>query len=217
MKNKRLLSVGLAVVLAATMPLNVQAFDEIEIGTSELNFDDVEIPEELESSSEDIESKDDEADVEVEDQEENNIESEDDIFDDSDLFSSEETKVVSVGDEVTPVIKLYSDFTSVANSKIDRANDNVLNLRCMLNTNVNIQTVDAVIIKADVYIDDNKVNEEPIILEKSAARQARGTYTLSKESLAEYPEGKKVTVQYYSDFDAANVKTNYKKSFEIPA
>ena len=217
MKNKRLLSVGLAVVLAATMPLNVQAFDEIEIGTSELNFDDVEIPEELESSSEDIESKDDEADVEVEDQEENNIESEDDIFDDSDLFSSEETKVVSVGDEVTPVIKLYSDFTSVANSKIDRANDNVLNLRCMLNTNVNIQTVDAVIIKADVYIDDNKVNEEPIILEKSAARQARGTYTLSKESLAEYPEGKKVTVQYYSDFDAANVKTNYKKTFDIPA
>ena len=48
------------------MPLNVQAFDEIEIGTSEMNFDDVEISEELESSSEDIESKDDEADVEAE-------------------------------------------------------------------------------------------------------------------------------------------------------
>lgn len=217
MKNKRLLSVGLAVVLAATMPLNVQAFDEIEIGTSELNFDDVEIPEELESSSEDIESKDDEADVEVEDQEENNIESEDDIFDDSNLFSSEENEVVGVGNEVTPVIKQYNDFTSVVNSKIDRANDNVLNLRCLINTNVNIQTVDAVIIKADVYIDSYKINEEPIILEKSAAKQARGTYTLSKESLAEYPEGKKVTVQYYSDFDAANVKTGYKKTFYIPA
>ena len=217
MKNKRLLSVGLAVVLAATMPLNVQAFDEIEIGTSELNFDDVEIPEELESSSEDIESKDDEADVEVEDQEENNIESEDDIFDDSNLFSSEENEVVGVGNEVTPVIKQYNDFTSVVNSKIDRANDNVLNLRCLINTNVNIQTVDAVIIKADVYIDSYKINEEPIILEKSAAKQARGTYTLSKESLAEYPEGKKVTVQYYSDFDAANVKTGYKKTFYISA
>ena len=199
------------------MPLNVQAFDEIEIGTSELNFDDVEIPEELESSSEDIESKDDEADVEVEDQEENNIESEDDIFDDSNLFSSEENEVVGVGNEVTPVIKQYNDFTSVVNSKIDRANDNVLNLRCLINTNVNIQTVDAVIIKADVYIDSYKINEEPIILEKSAAKQARGTYTLSKESLAEYPEGKKVTVQYYSDFDAANVKTGYKKTFYIPA
>lgn len=218
MKNKRLLSVGLAVVLAATMPLNVQAFDEIEIGTSELNFDDVEIPEELESSSEDIESKDDVADVEVEEElEENNIESEDDIFDDSDLFSSEENEVVGVGNEVTPVIKQYNDFTSVVNSKIDRANDNVLNLRCLINTNVNIQTVDAVIIKADVYIDSYKINEEPIILEKSAAKQARGTYTLSKESLAEYPEGKKVTVQYYSDFDAANVKTGYKKTFYIPA
>ena len=199
------------------MPLNVQAFDEIEIGTSELNFDDVEIPEELESSSEDIESKDDEADVEVEDQEENNIESEDDIFDDSNLFSSEENEVVGVGNEVTPVIKQYNDFTSVVNSKIDRANDNVLNLRCLINTNVNIQTVDAVIIKADVYIDSYKINEEPIILEKSAAKQARGTYTLSKESLAEYPEGKKVTVQYYSDFDAANVKTGYKKTFYISA
>ena len=218
MKNKRLLSVGLAVLLAATMPLNVQAFDEIEIGTSELNFDDVEISEELESSSEDIESKDDQADVEVEEElEENNIESEDDIFDDSDLFSSEENEVVGVGNEVTPVIKQYNDFTSVVNSKIDRANDNVLNLRCLINTNVNIQTVDAVIIKADVYIDSYKINEEPIILEKSAAKQARGTYTLSKESLAEYPEGKKVTVQYYSDFDAANVKTGYKKTFDIPA
>ncbi len=55
------------------------------------------------------------------------------------------------------------------------------------------------------------------MLEKSAAKQARGTYTLSKESLAEYPEGKKVTVQYYSDFDAANVKTGYKKTFYISA
>lgn len=161
---------------------------------------------------------DDVADVEVEEElEENNIESEDDIFDDSDLFSSEENEVVGVGNEVTPVIKQYNDFTSVVNSKIDRANDNVLNLRCLINTNVNIQTVDAVIIKADVYIDSYKINEEPIILEKSAAKQARGTYTLSKESLAEYPEGKKVTVQYYSDFDAANVKTGYKKTFYIPA
>lgn len=219
MKNKRLLSVGLAVLLAATMPLNVQAFDEIEIGTSEMNFDDVEISEELESSSEDIESKDDEADVEAEaDIEENNIESEDDIFDDSDLFSSEETEAVSVGDEITPEIKIYNDLTTLVNSKIDRENDNVLNLRCMITTNVSdIRKVDEIVIKADVYIDDNKINGEPIVLEKSAAKQAKGTYTLKKEVLEEYTEGKLVTVKYYSDFDTKSVKTNYKKSFAIPA
>lgn len=219
MKNKRLLSVGLAVLLAATMPLNVQAFDEIEIGTSEMNFDDVEISEELESSSEDIESKDDEADVEAEaDIEENNIESEDDIFDDSDLFSSEETEAVSVGDEITPEIKIYNDLTTLVNSKIDRENDNVLNLRCMITTNVSdIRKVDEIVIKADVYIDDNKINGEPIVLEKSAAKQAKGTYTLKKEVLEEYTEGKLVTVKYYSDFDTESVKTNYKKSFAIPA
>lgn len=163
--------------------------------------------------------KDDVADVEVEEElEENNIESEDDIFDDSDLFSSEETEAVSVGDEITPEIKIYNDLTTLVNSKIDRENDNVLNLRCMITTNVSdIRKVDEIVIKADVYIDDNKINGEPIVLEKSAAKQAKGTYTLKKEVLEEYTEGKLVTVKYYSDFDTESVKTNYKKSFAIPA
>lgn len=162
---------------------------------------------------------DDVADVEVEEElEENNIESEDDIFDDSDLFSSEETEAVSVGDEITPEIKIYNDLTTLVNSKIDRENDNVLNLRCMITTNVSdIRKVDEIVIKADVYIDDNKINGEPIVLEKSAAKQAKGTYTLKKEVLEEYTEGKLVTVKYYSDFDTESVKTNYKKSFAIPA
>ena len=175
--------------------------------------------------------KDDVADVEVEDEAEpveevaaEDVENEDiqniDVqSEDIDLFTSDENVVESAGEEIVPEVRSYVDYTSINGSKtLVRGIDNTLNLKCKVSSNLsNIQTVEKFVVKADIYIDDNKINESPVILTKSTKAQATGTYILESKVLDEYPKGGNLTIKYYSDFDIDAVKVMFKKTFAIPA
>lgn len=207
MRRKKLLSISLAALLAATMPSTVWASEEIKTEYSDVELTEESQDEELELSDENIEI-------------ENNDEQLIDIDNtDIDLFTSEDSTIVDAGAaETLPSVTRYMDATTLqSGTEVARGVDNVINLACtLIGSNItDIRTDDNFIIKADIYIDDNKVNENAVILTKTAAKQAKGTYTLSKEILDQYPEGKTVTVQYYSNFDSSNVKTMKKKSFKI--
>ena len=210
MKYKKILSLGLAVLLGATMPSIVWASEEIEIEYSDEQQDeDVALYDEIELDDDNTQSED----VENEDTQNIDVQSEN-----IDLFTSDENVVESTGEEIVPEVKSYVDYTSIKGSKtLVRGIDNTLNLKCKVSSNLSdIQTVDQLVIKADIYIDDNKINESPVILTKTKS-QATGTYVLESKVLDAYPNGKKLTVKYYSDFDIEAVKVMFKKTFDIPA
>lgn len=217
MRRKKLLSISLAALLAATMPSTVWASEEIEIEYSDVELTEESQDEELqgeELQDEELELSDE--NIEIENNDDQLIDTDNT---DIDLFTSEDSITEDVGTtETKPSVTTYMDATTLqSGTEIARGVDNVINLGCtLIGRNItDIRTDDDFIIKADIYIDNNKVNENAVILDKTNLKQAKGTYTLSKEVLAQYPEGETVTVQYYSDFDSANVKTMKKKSFKI--
>ena len=223
MKRKKLLSFSLAALLATTMPSMVWASETIEIECSDIEmaeeneYSDIEMPEENQDEDLQKESEADDGNIELEnsDNQLEDIESAD-----IDLFTSEQNDIATVGDgeEVLPAVKRYVDYTTLAstNKEVARGMDNVINLKCNVVSNVaDIRTDERLIVKADIYIDENKVNTDAVILTAATKNQVTGTYTLSKESLAQYPEGTTVKVQYYSDYDSATVKTLSQKKFTI--
>ena len=223
MKRKKLLSFSLAALLATTMPSMVWASETIEIECSDIEmaeeneYSDIEMPEENQDEDLQKESEADDGNIELEnsDNQLEDIESAD-----IDLFTSEQNDIATVGDgeEVLPAVRRYVDFTTLAstNKEVARGMDNVINLKCNVVSNVaDIRTDERLIVKADIYIDENKVNTDAVILTAATKNQVTGTYTLSKESLAQYPEGTTVKVQYYSDYDSATVKTLSQKKFTI--
>lgn len=223
MKRKKLLSFSLAALLATTMPSMVWASETIEIECSDIEmaeeneYSDIEMPEENQDEDLQKESEADDGNIELEnsDNQLEDIESAD-----IDLFTSEQNDIATVGDgeEVLPAVKRYVDYTTLAstNKQVARGMDNVINLKCNVLSNVaDIRTDERLIVKADIYIDENKVNTDAVILTAATKNQVTGTYTLSKESLAQYPEGTTVKVQYYSDYDSATVKTLSQKKFTI--
>ena len=217
MRRKKLLSISLAALLAATMPSTVWASEEIEIEYSDVELTEESQDEELqgeELQDEELELSDKNIEIENNDEQLIDIDNTD-----IDLFTSEDSITEYVGTtETKPSVTTYLDATTLqSGTEIARGVDNVINLGCtLIGRNItDIRTDDDFIIKADIYIDNNKVNENAVILDKTNLKQAKGTYTLSKEVLAQYPEGETVTVQYYSDFDSSNVKTMKKKSFKI--
>lgn len=217
MRRKKLLSISLAALLAATMPSIVWASEEIEIECSDVELTEESQDEELqgeELQDEELELSDKNIEIENNDEQLIDIDNTD-----IDLFTSEDSITEYVGTtETKPSVTTYMDATTLqSGTEIARGVDNVINLGCtLIGRNItDIRTDDDFIIKADIYIDNNKVNENAVILDKTNLKQAKGTYTLSKEVLAQYPEGETVTVQYYSDFDSSNVKTMKKKSFKI--
>lgn len=223
MKRKKLLSFSLAALLATTMPSMVWASETIEIECSDIEmaeeneYSDIEMPEENQDEDLQKDSEADDGNIELEnsDNQLEDIESAD-----IDLFTSEQNDIATVGDgeEVLPAVKRYVDYTTLAstNKQVARGMDNVINLKCNVVSNVaDIRTDERLIVKADIYIDENKVNTDAVILTAATKNQVTGTYTLSKESLAQYPEGTTVKVQYYSDYDSATVKTLSQKKFTI--
>lgn len=216
MKRKRLLSIGLVVLMTATMPSTTWAFEEVEIEAQDIELSDEQQDEDV-ALHDDIELDDD--DIQSEDVENEDIQNIDVQSEDIDLFTSDENVVESTGEEIVPEVKSYVDYTSIKGSKtLVRGIDNTLNLRCRVLSNLSdIQTVDQLVIKADIYIDDDKINESPVILTKNNKSQAIGTYVLESKVLDAYPNGKKLTVKYYSDFDIEAVKVGFKKTFAIPA
>ena len=214
--KKKLVGILMGVAMTATTitaPTAIFADDidieDIAVETEKDDVADVEVEDEAEPVEE----------VAAEDVENENTQNIDVQSEDIDLFTSEDSITEYVGTtETKPSVTTYMDATTLqSGTEIARGVDNVINLGCtLIGRNItDIRTDDDFIIKADIYIDNNKVNENAVILDKTNLKQAKGTYTLSKEVLAQYPEGETVTVQYYSDFDSANVKTMKKKSFKI--
>lgn len=212
MKRKRLLGFSLAALLATTMPSMVWASETIELECSDIEMTDENQDEDLQKESE---ADDGNIELENSDNQLEDIESTD-----IDLFTSEQNDIATVGDgeEVLPTVTRYVDYTTLAstNKQVARGMDNVINLKCNVVSNIaDIRTDERLIVKADIYIDENKVNTDAVILTAATKNQATGTYTLSKESLAQYPEGTIVKVKYYSDYDSATVKTFSPKKFTI--
>lgn len=216
MKRKRLLSIGLVVLMTATMPSTTWAFEDVEIEAQDTELSDEQQDEDV-ALYDEIELDDD--DTQLEDVENENTQNIDVQSEDVDLFTSDENDVENVGEEIVPEVKSYVDYTSINGSKtLVRGIDNTLNLKCNVSSNLSdIRTVEKFVVKADVYIDDNKINESPVILTKTTNKQASGTYTLESKVLDEYPNGKNLTIKYYSDFDIEAVKVMFKKTFAIPA
>ena len=132
-------------------------------------------------------------------------------------FSSEEVATEDVGDEVViPEIKTCNNTSRVTSgtskTEITRGTDATLNLSvtCMAYVDgkrIDIRAYDNLAIYADIYIDDVKVNDTSIELEKKTLITASKTYTLTDAVMQMYPEGKEVTVKVYSSLETpANAK-----------
>lgn len=223
MKYKKILSLGLAVLLGTTMPSAIYASEDISI---EIETDDYE-----ENIIADAELDDCEKSEEIEQQESVNEDAEialevnDDTSEinsvgDGDTavdFSSEEVATEDVGDEVViPGIKTCNNTSRVTSgtskTEITRGTDATLNLSvtCMAYVDgkrIDIRAYDNLAIYADIYIDDVKVNDTSIELEKKTLITASKTYTLTDAVMQMYPEGKEVTVKVYSSLETpANAK-----------
>lgn len=223
MKYKKILSLGLAVLLGTTMPSAIYASEDISI---EIETDDYE-----ENIIADAELDDCEKSEEIEQQESVNEDAEialevnDDTSEinsvgDGDTavdFSSEEVATEDVGDEVViPEIKTCNNTSRVTSgtskTEITRGTDATLNLSvtCMAYVDgkrIDIRAYDNLAIYADIYIDDVKVNDTSIELEKKTLITASKTYTLTDAVMQQYPDAAKVTVKVYSNLQTpANAK-----------
>ncbi|MFR3882165.1 MAG: hypothetical protein ACLTX6_07660 [Lachnospiraceae bacterium] len=223
MKYKKILSLGLAVLLGTTMPSAIYASEDISI---EIETDDYE-----ENIIADAELDGCEKSGEIEQQESVNEDAEialevnDDTSEinsvgDGDTavdFSSEEMATEDVGAEVViPEIKTCNNTSRVTSgtskTEITRGTDATLNLSvtCMAYVDgkrIDIRAYDNLAIYADIYIDDVKVNDTSIELEKKTLVTASKTYTLTDAVMQMYPEGKEVTVKVYSSLETpANAK-----------
>ena len=223
MKYKKILSLGLAVLLGTTMPSAIYASEDISI---EIETDDYE-----ENIIADAELDGCEKSGEIEQQESVNEDAEialevnDDTSEinsvgDGDTaidFSSEEVATEDVGAEVViPEIKTCNNTSRVTSgtskTEITRGTDATLNLSvtCMAYVDgkrIDICAYDNLAIYADIYIDDVKVNDTSIELEKKTLVTASKTYTLTDAVMQMYPEGKEVTVKVYSSLETpANAK-----------
>lgn len=132
-------------------------------------------------------------------------------------FSSEEVATEDVGDEVViPEIKTCNNTSRVTSgtskTEITRGTDATLNLSvtCMAYVDgkrIDIRAYDNLAIYADIYIDDVKVNDTSIELEKKTLVTASKTYTLTDAVMQQYPDAAKVTVKVYSNLQTpANAK-----------
>ena len=199
MKYKKILSLGLAVLLGTTMPSAIYASEDISI---EIETDDYE-----ENIIADAELDGCEKSGEIEQQESVNEDAEialevnDDTSEinsvgDGDTaidFSSEEVATEDVGAEVViPEIKTCNNTSRVTSgtskTEITRGTDATLNLSvtCMAYVDgkrIDIRAYDNLAIYADIYIDDVKVNDTSIELEKKTLVTASKTYTLMLRKL----------------------------------
>lgn len=225
MKYKKLLSLGLAVLLGTTMPTAVYASEDIVVEVESDDFDESEdIVTEAEHDGEEIVqqeilNEDDTVDWAIEDNSDE-IDSASDMYSD---FTSEATVTEDVGEEVTPVFSGFNNVSTVSSgnsrAEITRGADAILtlNVACMAKVDgkvIDIRSYDNLLIYADVYIGDVKVNDTSIVLDKTSKIQAKTTYTLTDAVMKQYPDASEVTVKVYSSLETpANAKLD--KSFKL--
>ena len=215
MKYKKILSLGLAVLLGITMPTAVYASEDIAVEVESGDFEEDEDIIGEESTQQGILNEEDEVDWTMEDNsDEIDSASDIDIYSD---FTSENVATEEVGaEEVIPEIKTCNNTSRVTSgtskTEITRGTDATLNLSvtCMAYVDgkrIDIRAYDNLAIYADIYIDDVKVNDTSIELEKKTLITASKTYTLTDAVMQMYPEGKEVTVKVYSSLETpANAK-----------
>lgn len=139
-------------------------------------------------------------------------------------FSSEEVATEDVGDEVViPEIKTCNNTSRVTSgtskTEITRGTDATLNLSvtCMAYVDgkrIDIRAYDNLAIYADIYIDDVKVNDTSIELEKKTLVTASKTYTLTDAVMQQYPDAAEVTVKVYSNLQTP-AKAKLDKVFKL--
>ena len=109
---------------------------------------------------------------------------------------------------VIPEIKTCNNTSRVTSgtskTEIARGTDATLNLSVMCmayvdGKRIDIRAYDNLAIYADIYIDDVKVNDTSIELEKKTLVTASKTYTLTDAVMQQYPDAAKVTVKVYSN------------------
>ena len=205
-----MLSLSLAAVLGMTMPTAIYASEDINV---DIEADDYEENEEITQSEELIEADT----INSDDLDEiNNLS---DVNADSD-FSSEEMSVEEVGaEEVIPEIKVCNNNSQVSAGTIIRGSDTILtlNVLCMAYVDgkrIDIRSYDNLLIYADIYIGDVKVNDASIVLNKTGQAQAKTTYTLTDAVMQQYPDAAEVTVKVYSNLQTP-AKAKLDKSFKL--
>lgn len=222
MKYKKILSLGLAVLLGTTMPTAVYASEDIVVEVESGDFEEDEDIIGEESTQQEILNEDDEVDWTMED-DSDEIDSASDIDMYSD-FTSETAATEEVGvEEVTPVFSGFTNASTVSsgNSKteITKGTDATLTLlvNCMAKVDgkaIDIRSYDNLLIYADIYIGDVKVNDTSIVLDKISKIQAKTTYTLADTVMQKYSTATEVTVKVYSSLETpANAKLD--KSFKL--
>ncbi len=210
MKYKKLLSLGLAVLLGVTMPTAVYASEDIVVATEPCILEE-DVSAETEVNDEEVAqqemlNEDDEEDWTIED---NSDETDSENEVDAD-FTSEEITTEAAGEEeeVVPVISMFKNASVVASGTsktgIFRGSDAKITLLAVCGAKVDgkiidIRSYDNLSVYADIYIDDTKINDTPIEVEKNNKFQVKTTYTLTDEVMQKYPDGKKVTVKMYSN------------------
>ena len=205
MKYKKILSLGLAVLLGTTMPTAIYASEDIVVEVESGDFEEDEDIIGEESTQQGILNEEDEVDWTMEDNsDEIDSASDIDIYSD---FTSENVATEEVGaEEVTPVFSGFTNASRVSsgNSKteITKGADATLTLlvNCMAKVDgkvIDIRSYDNLLIYADVYIGDVKVNDTSIVLDKTSKIQAKTTYTLTDAVMKQYPDASEVTVKVY--------------------
>ncbi len=209
MKYKKILSLGLAVLLGTTMPTAIYASEDIVVEVESGDFEEDEDIIGEESTQQGILNEEDEVDWTMEDNsDEIDSASDIDIYSD---FTSENVATEEVGaEEVTPVFSGFTNASRVSsgNSKteITKGADATLTLlvNCMAKVDgkvIDIRSYDNLLIYADVYIGDVKVNDTSIVLDKTSKIQAKTTYTLTDAVMKQYPDASEVTVKVYSSLE----------------
>ena len=205
-----MLSLSLAAILGMTMPTAIYASEDINV---DIEADDYEENEEITQSEELIEADT----INSDDLDEiNNLS---DVNADSD-FSSEEMSVEEVGaEEVIPEIKVCNNNSQVSAGTIIRGSDTILtlNVLCMAYVDgkrIDIRSYDNLLIYADIYIGDVKVNDASIVLNKTGQAQAKTTYTLTDAVMQQYPDAAEVTVKVYSNLQTP-AKAKLDKTFKL--
>ena len=216
MKYKKILSLGLAVLLGTTMPTAIYASGDIVVEVESGDFEEDEDIIGEESTQQGILNEEDEVDWTMEDNsDEIDSASDIDIYSD---FTSENVATEEVGaEEVTPVFSGFTNASRVSsgNSKteITKGADATLTLlvNCMAKVDgkvIDIRSYDNLLIYADVYIGDVKVNDTSIVLDKTSKIQAKTTYTLTDAVMKQYPDASEVTVKVYSSLETpANIQS----------
>ena len=218
--KKKLVGIIMGVAMTATTITAPTA-----IFADDIDIEDIAVETEADSgeiAQQEILNEEDEVDWTMEDNsDEIDSASDIDIYSD---FTSENVATEDVGtEEVTPVFGGFQNVSAVSSgnsrAEITRGADAILTLNvvCLAKVDgktIDIRSYDNLLIYADIYIGDVKVNDTSIVLDKIGQRQAKTTYTLPDAVMQQYPDAAEVTVKVYSNLQTP-AKAKLDKTFKL--